>query len=255
MGRFQSCKGVVERALRRAFYDGVLELYEGHGSTDTVTAVTLEGTLTLTINKAETLTIRLNEVAQRAEETANEEMVHNPVEKGQVDPSDGEEKGRDLCSRTSKRKRKQGIDDGKEDENKFVRGKGMKTERDSYDVDRQFFSVQMQPVKAAEPDTSHTPRDSHTHSQLRERTESLPLRHSAAVEAEKLFVKREPNKSPVTFASPSSPGTSSCRTDVEESTESEGGDLPATSQERRDLPVPVQVKKGEKSLSICSLLC
>lgn len=71
MGRFQSCKGVVERALRRAFYDGVLELYEGSLS-ERVTCVALEGSLALTINRSETLVIKLNEVAQRADEISDD---------------------------------------------------------------------------------------------------------------------------------------------------------------------------------------
>lgn len=246
MGRFQSCKGVVERALRRAFYDGVLELYEGHGSTDTVTAVTLEGMLTLTINKAETLVIRLNEVAQRAEETANEDPAHSPLEEGQTDPNETEskEKEKDLCSRANRRKRKQGVEDGMEDESKFVREKGMKVERDDCEGEkRKFSSVQAEPIRAAESDTCHSLPNSHI--QTAERSKTLSSSHSAAVETEQLLVKKEPNKSPVTFASPSSPGTSSCRTDLEESTESEGGDLPTSSQDTRTPPIPVLVKKGE----------
>lgn len=246
MGRFQSCKGVVERALRRAFYDGVLELYEGHGSTDTVTAVTLEGMLTLTINKAETLVIRLNEVAQRAEETANEDPAYSPLEEGQVDLNETEskEKEKDLCSRANRRKRKQGIEDGTEDEGKFVREKGMKVERDDYEGEkRKFSSVQAEPIRAAESDTCHSLPNSHI--QTAERSKTLSSSHSAAVETEQLHVKKEPNKSPVTFASPSSPGTSSCRTDLEESTESEGSDLPTSSQDTRTPPIPVLVKKGE----------
>ena len=173
MGRFQSCKGVVERALRRAFYDGVLELYEGHGSTETVTAVTLEGMLTLTINKAETLVIRLNEVAQRAEETANEDPAHSPLEEGQVDPNETEskEKEKDLCSRASRRKRKQGVEDGTEDKSKFVREKGMKVERDAYEGERRKFnSVQAEPIRAAESDTCHSLPNSHIRMAERSKT-------------------------------------------------------------------------------------
>ena len=244
MGRFQSCKSVVERALRRAFYDGVLELYEGHGSTDTVTAVTLEGTLTLTINKAETLLIRLNEVAQRAEETASDDTVHNPLEKGQVD---SKEKEKDSCK--SRRKRKQGVEDENEGEKKPVREKEMKIERDDCEVERQrFCAIRVEPNAAACPDTSQSQSHSwqSSYSRLTENTEVRPSCHSATLDTEKIFVKKEPNKSPMRFASPSSPGTSYCRTDVEESTESEGGDPPTTSQERRDLTAPVLVKKGEE---------
>jgi hypothetical protein len=76
MGRFQTCRGVVERALRRAFLDSVLEMYdyEGHNGTDVVTAVTLKGILTLTINNFEHFTVRLSEVAQRAENSTAEEI-------------------------------------------------------------------------------------------------------------------------------------------------------------------------------------
>ena len=67
MGQFEFSKVLMEKILRRAFLDGVIELYENcpYGR---IYSVALEGDLSLTINKYETFDIRLFEIAQRAPE-------------------------------------------------------------------------------------------------------------------------------------------------------------------------------------------
>ncbi|XP_041368146.1 zinc finger and SCAN domain-containing protein 2-like [Gigantopelta aegis] len=65
MGQFEFSKGLMEKILRRAFLDGVIELYE-NCPFGRIYSVALEGDLSLTINKYETFDIRLFEIAQRA---------------------------------------------------------------------------------------------------------------------------------------------------------------------------------------------
>ena len=57
----------MEKYLRRSFYDAVLELYESNQGTRIV-SVSLEGHLSLIVNKEENFNIKLNEVAQRADD-------------------------------------------------------------------------------------------------------------------------------------------------------------------------------------------
>ncbi|BFZ01952.1 hypothetical protein BsWGS_04991 [Bradybaena similaris] len=67
MSRHQFSKLVMEKCLRRSFYDAVLELYETSQGTRII-SVSLEGNLTLVVNKDEKFIIKLNEIAQRADD-------------------------------------------------------------------------------------------------------------------------------------------------------------------------------------------
>ncbi|KAH9520218.1 hypothetical protein Btru_060295 [Bulinus truncatus] len=67
MSKYQYSKLVMEKFLRRSFYDAVLELYETIQGTRII-SVSLEGNLSLVVNKDEVFTIKLNEIAQRADD-------------------------------------------------------------------------------------------------------------------------------------------------------------------------------------------
>lgn len=67
MSRHQFSKLVMEKCLRRSFYDAVLELYETSQGTRII-SVSLEGNLTLVVNKDDKFIIKLNEIAQRADD-------------------------------------------------------------------------------------------------------------------------------------------------------------------------------------------
>ncbi|CAG5121146.1 unnamed protein product [Candidula unifasciata] len=67
MSRYQFSKLVMEKCLRRSFYDAVLELYETVQGTRII-SVSLEGNLSLVVNKDEKFIIKLNEIAQRADD-------------------------------------------------------------------------------------------------------------------------------------------------------------------------------------------
>ncbi|XP_071090267.1 zinc finger protein 436-like [Haliotis cracherodii] len=67
MARFDFSRSVMEKILRRAFLDGVIELYE-NSPDGRIHSVALEGTLSLTINKTDSFNIKLYEIAQRAQE-------------------------------------------------------------------------------------------------------------------------------------------------------------------------------------------
>lgn len=67
MSKYQYSKLVMEKFLRRSFYDAVLELYETDQGTRII-SVSLEGNLSLVVNKDESFVIKLNEVAQRADD-------------------------------------------------------------------------------------------------------------------------------------------------------------------------------------------
>ncbi|XP_005091093.1 transcription factor E4F1 [Aplysia californica] len=67
MSKYQYSKLVMEKYLRRSFYDAVLELYETAQGTRII-SVSLEGNLSLVVNKDENFIIKLNEVAQRADD-------------------------------------------------------------------------------------------------------------------------------------------------------------------------------------------
>ena len=65
--KFQFSKLIMEKFLRRSFYDAVLRLYEtAHGAR--IISVSLEGHLSLVVNKNENFVIKLNEIAQRADD-------------------------------------------------------------------------------------------------------------------------------------------------------------------------------------------
>ncbi|BFY97152.1 hypothetical protein BsWGS_00192 [Bradybaena similaris] len=67
MSKYQYSKLVMEKFLRRSFYDAVLELYETAQGTRII-SVSLEGNLSLVVNKDESFVIKLNEIAQRADD-------------------------------------------------------------------------------------------------------------------------------------------------------------------------------------------
>lgn len=67
MSKYQYSKLVMEKFLRRSFYDAVLELYETAQGTRII-SVSLEGNLSLVVNKDESFIIKLNEIAQRADD-------------------------------------------------------------------------------------------------------------------------------------------------------------------------------------------
>ena len=67
MSKYQYSKLVMEKYLRRSFYDAVLELYETDQGTRII-SVSLEGHLSLVVNRDESFIIKLNEVAQRADD-------------------------------------------------------------------------------------------------------------------------------------------------------------------------------------------
>ncbi|XP_076460476.1 uncharacterized protein LOC143293472 [Babylonia areolata] len=249
MGRFQSCKVVVERSLRRAFYDGVLELYEGHGSSDTVTAVSLEGTLTLTINRAETLHIRLNEVAQRAEEVSleQEDSAHTAHHQENSEALDREQ---GSCGR----KRKHEIMDEKDDDKKEAMKKKLKTENDtttshehpvvkSSDAETDLGSSQTKPIDRKELEKSSKA--------VKPKSENYSGIHIKK-EPEEATADCEPDTSP----GPSSAPSNSCssRTPEEETAASVSGKRKSEDHlglaQGSDTSFPVQVKKEPKVESI-----
>jgi hypothetical protein len=146
MGRFQTCRGVVERALRRAFLDSVLEMYdyEGHNGTDVVTAVTLKGILTLTINNFEHFTVRLSEVAQRAENSTAEE----------ISPTfPREQQGRNSSTNESRKRRCKSPNEIKSREKSCMQSKAVK-------VDPALVKMEKQESTSAKPKLPHINQES-----------------------------------------------------------------------------------------------
>ncbi|XP_046551393.1 uncharacterized protein LOC124261116 [Haliotis rubra] len=76
MARFDFSRSVMEKILRRAFLDGVIELYE-NSPDGRIHSVALEGTLSLTINKTDSFNIKLYEIAQRAQEIDSDRKDHH----------------------------------------------------------------------------------------------------------------------------------------------------------------------------------
>ena len=234
MGRFHSCKPVVERALRRSFYDAVLELYEGHGSSDTVTAVSLEGTLTLTINKAETLTIRLNEVAQRAEENSLDDCVQNSLDT----------KHADRGSEPSGKKRKQVVLGGNEEREKTAivkkepKVERLRTEPKCLDSTAEISVKYEEGINR--PSTSSQNSLSH----VIKVTDTSVADCETSVSAQGIKVKREPEEHLEVPVSLVLPGPSISRTEAEEDAQSTSGDPVAFSPKGKDLSFSAEVKKG-----------
>ncbi|XP_013094870.2 zinc finger autosomal protein-like [Biomphalaria glabrata] len=86
MSKYQYSKLIMEKFLRRSFYDAVLELYETAQGTRII-SVSLEGNLSLVVNKDEIFTIKLNEIAQRADD--REEHQQRYKEMGEMKLEDG----------------------------------------------------------------------------------------------------------------------------------------------------------------------
>ncbi|KAL8603685.1 hypothetical protein ACOMHN_017182 [Nucella lapillus] len=240
MGRFQSCKAVVERSLRRAFYDGVLELYEGHGSPETVTAVTLEGTLTLTINRAETLLIRLNEVAQRAEEISvdQDDSGHASQEQDHV---------RILDKELSGKKRKREAADDNEDRRTAIKKK-LKTEILAKETKREIVpSEQSAKSDEAEKDLSGSQPVTGERS-ASGKSKSVKLKTESGTQM--VAIKTEPQDTPVDCTSDAFPGPfsapsvdSATSLDLTFGGKAELGDWSEYSPRGIDLSVSVRVKK------------
>ena len=76
MSKYQNSKLVMEKFLRRSFYDAVLELYETEQGIRII-SVSLEGHLSLVVNKDENFSIKLNEVAQRADDSDENHKFKN----------------------------------------------------------------------------------------------------------------------------------------------------------------------------------
>ncbi|CAL1537291.1 unnamed protein product, partial [Lymnaea stagnalis] len=78
MSKYQYSKLVMEKFLRRSFYDAVLELYETAQGTRII-SVSLEGNLSLVVNKDESFVIKLNEIAQRADDREDHQQRYKDM--------------------------------------------------------------------------------------------------------------------------------------------------------------------------------
>ncbi|KAK6185819.1 hypothetical protein SNE40_007967 [Patella caerulea] len=77
MPQFTFTNRLMEKALRKAFLDGVMEIYESSHE-PRIYSITLEGSLSLLINKSEKYYIKIQETAERAK-NVEQSLITKPI--------------------------------------------------------------------------------------------------------------------------------------------------------------------------------